>query len=110
MPKTNTLRTLQPHQQLRAAVLHTVWSIISQMIRAVEPAVGDLPVRGLGHVDAVPAHVRRRVGAHARALLAALLLQVEVVAALPCSAVLKPASSIPHGVVDSEIPGKRWVF
>jgi hypothetical protein len=43
--------------------------------QGVEPAVGDLPVRGLGHVDAVPAHVRRRVGAHARALLAALLLQ-----------------------------------
>jgi hypothetical protein len=34
-------------------------------------------------VDAVPAHVRRRVRAHASASLAALLLHVEVVAAFP---------------------------
>jgi hypothetical protein len=32
-------------------------------VGAVEPAVGDLLVRGLGEVDAVPAEVRRRVGA-----------------------------------------------
>ena len=30
---------------------------------AVEPAVGDLLVGGLGEVDAVPAEVRRRAGA-----------------------------------------------
>ena len=32
-------------------------------VRPLEPAVGDLLVRGLGEVDAVPAEVRRRVGA-----------------------------------------------
>ena len=37
-------------------------------------------------MDAVPAHVRRRVGAHTCALLATLLLQVEVVVALPSCA------------------------
>jgi hypothetical protein len=37
----------------------------------VEPAVGDLLVRGLGEVDAVPAEVRRRVGARGGARHAA---------------------------------------
>jgi hypothetical protein len=37
----------------------------------VEPAVGDLLVRGLRQVDAVPAQRRRRVGARVRALHAA---------------------------------------
>ena len=36
-------------------------------VGAAEPAVGDLLVGGLGEVDAVPAEVRRRVGARRRA-------------------------------------------
>jgi hypothetical protein len=52
----------------------------------MQPAMGDLPVCSFRHVDAVPADVRRWVGAHTCASLAALLLQVEVVAALSPSA------------------------
>lgn len=51
----------------------------------IQPAIGDIAVGGFGHVDAVPAHVRRRVGAHASTLLTTLLLQVEVVVALASS-------------------------
>lgn len=65
-------------------------------VGAVQPAVGDETVRRLGHVDSVPAHVRRHVLAHGVVLVGAPPRLVEVVdaaavaAACPQSAGGKP--------------------
>lgn len=48
-------------------------------VGAIEPPLGDDAVRGLGHVDPVPAHMGRDIGAHGRGILVALGLQIEVV-------------------------------
>ena len=53
---------------------------------AVEPAVGDLLVGGLGEVDAVPAEVVGRVGARRRALHSAPRAVGVVVLASPGAA------------------------
>ena len=58
---------------------------------AVEPSVGDLLVRGLGEVDAVPAEVRRRAGAGGGARHAAPRAVGVVVLASP-----RPAARLEH--------------
>ena len=56
-------------------------------VGAAEPAVGDLLVRGLGEVDAVPAEVRGGAGARGRALHPApgAVLVVVLAAARPAA-------------------------
>lgn len=63
-------------------------------VGAMQPAGGDDPVGCLRHVDPVPAHVRGGIRAHARAILVALRLHIEVVPAGSRRPAASPQSSV----------------